>query len=209
MGPEIIEPTRLPPTNMPLTTPIAAWADPGGRCLRTRMNESGSAPTIAPCRICPASSTGRLGASDDTRPPASTTVISRVMTRLPPKRSPRVPETGSRRAPLMSSAVLSKAPWAGLKASSRCSSGSVGVSTDSRAPVAMASRLRAPMAAFPMPTGGARDVVMDVLSWWPGERRARPRTAAGGRARNRSAARSLPPRKLHYNMYCSSLQRSV
>ncbi|MCQ0021085.1 hypothetical protein LUX39_51675 [Actinomadura madurae] len=69
MGPAISVPSMPPPTNNPLTTPMATWDCPDGMCLRTRMNDSGIAPTIAPCRICPSSSTHRFGASADTIPP--------------------------------------------------------------------------------------------------------------------------------------------
>ncbi len=173
MGPAMRVPSMPPPTNSPLTTPMATWESPCGRCLRTRMNDRGSAPTIAPCSTWPSSSTGRFGASAETRPPASTTAISRIMTRFPPYRSPRLPVTGRRSAPVMSSAMLSSAPWAGLSDSSRCSSGSVGDTTDSRAPVAVASRPSAATAAFPTPTGGAWAVLMKVLSSLPTSKASR------------------------------------
>ena len=49
MGPAISVPSMPPPRNSPLTTPMATSDSPGGRYLRTRMNERGIAPTIAPC----------------------------------------------------------------------------------------------------------------------------------------------------------------
>lgn len=48
-GPADSVPAIPPPTNNPLTTPMATFDSPAGRCLRTRMNDRGSAPTIAPC----------------------------------------------------------------------------------------------------------------------------------------------------------------
>jgi hypothetical protein len=66
-------------------------------------------------------------------------------------------------APVMRSTMLSSAPSPGLMSSSRCRSGSVGVTTDSRAPVAIASMPRAPTAAFPMTTDEGGVVVTSVL----------------------------------------------
>ncbi len=133
-GPADSVPAIPPATNSPLTTPpMATFDSPSGRCARTRMNDSGSAPTIAPCSNWPSSSTGRFGASDDTIPPTPTTAISRTRTRFPPYRSPNLPATGVTSAPVMSSMMPSNAPSAGLMSSSRCRSGSVGVTTDSRA----------------------------------------------------------------------------
>lgn len=83
-GPAARVPTMPPPTNNPLTTPMATFTSSSGRCLRTTMNDRGSAPTIAPCSIWPNNSTGRFGARAETRPPAETTAISRVRIRLPP-----------------------------------------------------------------------------------------------------------------------------
>ncbi|MGX1117147.1 hypothetical protein RKD37_002510 [Streptomyces ambofaciens] len=48
-GPADSMPTIDPPTKSPLTTPMATLDSPGGRCLRTTMNDRGSAPIIAPC----------------------------------------------------------------------------------------------------------------------------------------------------------------
>lgn len=83
-GPADSVPAIPPPTNNPLTVPMATFDSPAGRCLRTTMNDRGSAPTIAPCSIWPSSSTGRFGARADTRPPAQTTAISRIRIRFPP-----------------------------------------------------------------------------------------------------------------------------
>ncbi len=83
-GPAHSMPTMPPPTKSPLTTPMATLDSPAGRCRRTTTNDRGSAPTIAPCSTWPSSSTGRLGASAETVPPADTTAISRTRTRLPP-----------------------------------------------------------------------------------------------------------------------------
>lgn len=48
VGPAISVPTMPPPVNSATTSPIATCDSPAERCLRTRMKESGSAPTMTP-----------------------------------------------------------------------------------------------------------------------------------------------------------------
>lgn len=49
IGPATSVPTMLPPVNSAMTIPIATCASPAVRCLRTRMKERGSTPTMTPC----------------------------------------------------------------------------------------------------------------------------------------------------------------
>ncbi|MEO3830183.1 hypothetical protein [Actinomadura sp. B10D3] len=125
-----------------LTTPIATWDSPEERCLRTRITTAASRP---PSRLQDLPEQqhrqvrrqrGHQAAGRDRRhePDHHPLAAVAVTEDAPDRREDRTSDEHR---------DAQQRPWTGLIDSSRCSSGSVGTTTDSRVPLAATSSPRA------------------------------------------------------------------